>query len=271
MNVEEYEKMYKLEDHYWWFQGRLNMIRAVLEEYLPEPPRPGRVLDVGCGTGLVLKALEGWQPVGLDFSHLALKFCRQRGHQRLARADVVRLPFADNSFDLILALDLIEHIERDDLLIREFNRVLRPGGCVMATVPAHPSLWSDHDIALHHFRRYTKQSFAELFDDGGFDFLKYSYGISFVHPGIVAFRHAQKAWQGMTRRGKATEHPRTHLIMLPELLNSGLVGMLGIEASLLRRMNLPFGTSLVALARKEREAKVLGNTAQTERRELAAV
>lgn len=106
MNVEEYEKMHDLEDTYWWFQGRLRMIQQVLDTYLPEPPRPGRVLDVGCGTGLVLKKLEAWRPVGLDFSQLALEFCRGRGSDRLVRGDVVHLPFDDNAFDLILALEI---------------------------------------------------------------------------------------------------------------------------------------------------------------------
>lgn len=251
VNVEEYEKMYELEDSYWWFQGRLRIIESVLEEYLPEPPRRSRVLDVGCGTGLMLSRVADLQPVGVDFSHLALQFCRSRRIDNLVRADVVRLPFADNSLDLILALDLMEHVERDDLLIREFNRVLRPGGCLMATVPAHPSLWSDHDVALHHFRRYTYRSFGKLLKGGRFRPIKYSYAISFLHPLIVTFRRVQRMWQRST--GVRDARPRTHLIPLPRPINGMLIKLLHVEAALIRRINLPKGTSLVALAQKAQD------------------
>lgn len=248
MNIEEYEKMYELEDSYWWFQGRLKMIQTILDQYLPEPPRRNRVLDVGCGTGLMLSKAATLKPIGLDFSHLALKFCRSRDARNLVRGDVIHLPFADGSLDLILALDLMEHVERDDLLIREFNRVLRPGGYLMATVPAHPRLWSDHDVALHHFRRYTYDSFRRLLRSGDFRPIKYTYGISFLHPIIVAFRLIQKAWQRST--GVRNARPKTHLIPLPRPLNRTLVRVLHAEAFLMRYTNLPQGTSLVTLAQK---------------------
>ncbi|MEQ8822261.1 MAG: class I SAM-dependent methyltransferase [Sumerlaeia bacterium] len=248
MNVEEYERMYHLEDTYWWFQGRLKMIMTILDTYLPEKPRPGRVLDVGCGTGLMLRTIAEWRPIGFDFSHLALEFSASKGAENLVRGDVVKLPFADESLDLILALDLMEHVERDDLLIREFNRVLRPGGCLMATVPAHQYLWSDHDIALHHFRRYSHKSLLQLLADGGLQPIKYSYGISFVHPGIVAFRMLQRAKQRLLPRKNG--QAKAHLIPLPGPLNRAMIGLLHTEASLLRRMNLPQGTSLMTLARK---------------------
>ncbi len=251
MNVEEYEKMYHLEDTYWWFQGRRAIIQDVLKTFMTSPPRPGRVLDVGCGTGLMLGSIASWKPVGMDFSPLALEFCRSRGIDKVVQADVVRLPFADGSMDLILALDLMEHVERDDLLIREFNRVLRPGGYLMATVPAHPSLWSDHDVALHHFRRYTQRSFRTLLKEGRFKPVKDSYGIFFMHPVIVVFRTLQKLWQ-RSMEVDPTRRPKTHLIPLPKPLNQLLVGVLKAEAALLRWIDLPQGTSLVVLARKRK-------------------
>ena len=255
MNVEEYERMYELEGSYWWFQGRLAIIQAVLDEYLPRAPRAGRVLDVGCGTGLMLQTLKDWQPIGFDFSPLALAFCHERGIQGLVRGDVVSLPFADNSLDLILALDMMEHVERDDLLIREFNRVLRPGGVLMATVPAHPSLWSDHDVALHHFRRYTWQSLRRLLRDGGLKPVKFTHAIFFVHPLIVAFRRIQRAWQRST--GIRHARAKAHVIPLPRPINAALIRVLKLEAWLLRRMDLPMGTSLLTLARKAGPARPL--------------
>jgi len=249
MNVEEYERMYELEDTYWWFQGRMRMIESILAAYMREEPRPGRVLDVGCGTGLMLRRLKRWDPAGLDFSALSMHFCHKRGVHRLMRGDVVKLPIASNSIDLILALDLIEHIERDDLMIREFHRVLRPGGYLMATVPAHQELWSDHDVALHHHRRYSYKGFRRLLTEAGFKPVKYSYGISFTYYPIVAFRRLQRLWQ----RSHGVEGPsraRAHLIPLPGSINKALIGLLHLEAAMLRYIDLPKGVSLMTLCRK---------------------
>lgn len=241
--------MYTLEDKYWWFQGRMKMIQSILATYMREEPRPGRVLDVGCGTGLMLSKLKHWAPIGLDFSPRAMTFCRRRGIENLSIGNVVELPIQSNSLDLILALDLIEHIERDDLMIREFNRVLRPGGYLMATVPAHQSLWSDHDIALHHFRRYSYKGFRRLLRDGGFKPIKYSYGITFTYHSIVAFRRLQRLWQA-SHGVEAPARPRTHLIPLPKTINNTLIRLLHIEAWLLQYTDLPFGVSLMTLSRK---------------------
>ncbi|MGF1572620.1 MAG: class I SAM-dependent methyltransferase [Sumerlaeia bacterium] len=249
MNIAEYEKMYELEDTYWWFQGRKKMIQSILKTYMKTDPRPGRVLDVGCGTGLILQTYKHWNPIGADFSPLALQFCQSRGITRTVRADVIHLPFEDNSLDLILALDLIEHVDRDDLLIKEFNRVLKPGGYLMATVPAHPSLWSDHDIALHHFRRYTKASFGKLMRLGKLKPVKYTFGIFFLHPVVVVFRSIQKQWQRSTGL-KDNRQAKTHLIALPLVFNRILIELLRVEAFLLKYINFPTGTSLVALAQK---------------------
>lgn len=249
MNREEYDRMYFLEGTYWWFQGRLRIIKSVLGAYLPIKPRRGRVLDVGCGTGLMLDEFKSWSPVGLDFSGAALKYCRQRGLSQILRGDVTNLPIASDSIDLILALDLMEHVDRHDLMIREFHRVLKPGGCLMATVPAHPTLWSDHDIALHHFRRYTRGSLRALLKHGGLKPLKFSYAITFTYPAIVAFRKLQKWWCGL-RGTKKREAARAHLIPLPRPINGLLTKLLHIEAEMLAKMNLPFGVTLVTLARK---------------------
>jgi SAM-dependent methyltransferase len=249
MNVEEYERMYTLEDTYWWFQGRMRMIQSILDAYMEREPRKGRVLDVGCGTGLMLSKLKRWQPIGLDFSHLAMKFCRKRGIRNLMIGDVVKLPVQSDSMDLILALDLIEHIERDDLMAREFHRVLRPGGYLMATVPAHQFLWSDHDIALHHHRRYSYKSFMRLLRGAGFKPVKYSFGITFTYIPIITFRRLQHLWQH-AHGVDSPARPRAHLIPLPRFLNQPLIWLLHVEALLLRYVDLPFGISLMTLCQK---------------------
>jgi len=141
-------------------------------------------------------------------------------------------------------------VDDDQRLIREFHRVLRPGGCLMATVPAHPYLWSDHDIALHHFRRYTAKSLRRLLATGKLRPLRFSYCITIVHPPIVIFRLVQKTFQRLVYKPGQHRH-RTHLIRLPQWANKLLIKVLRLEASLLRRIDLPVGTSLITLAQKK--------------------
>jgi ubiquinone/menaquinone biosynthesis C-methylase UbiE len=250
MNVEEYERMYTLEDTYWWFQGRMRMIETILKAYMKKKPRSGRVLDVGCGTGLMLNRMKRWNPVGMDLSKQSMKFCKHRGIKNLMIGNVLEIPLKNQSMDLVLALDLIEHVENDQGMIQELSRVTRPGGYLMATVPAHQHLWSDHDIALHHHRRYSFSGFKRLLKSGGFEPVKYSYGITFTYHGITAFRYLQRWWQKATGV-QETARPKTHLIPLPWFLNTPLIKLLHIEAFLLKYINLPFGISIMALCKKK--------------------
>ncbi len=248
MNPEEYEKMYAQENTYWWFQGRKNILFKMLKRYHLLADGKARVLDIGCGTGLILEGIEGGAfAVGLDFSKKALSCCRRRRINNLVCADVEHLPIADSSVDLVLALDLLEHIEDDNALLREIVRILRPGGYLLATVPAHQSLWSEHDEALHHFRRYSKKGFLRLVSKSGLTPLKYSYVITFTYLPIVLFRLGQKLFRFLVH---SNNKPKTHIILLPRLINSFLIFILNLEGFLLERMNLPSGVSLLCIARK---------------------
>jgi len=249
MNPAEYAKMYDLEDTYWWFQGRKRIVARMLDALPVFRAGGARILDLGCGTGLMLAYLNSrhWS-VGLDFSPLALVFSRRRGLQRLVQADAERLPVAPESFDLITALDLTEHVERDDLLLAEAHRVLRPGGGLVLSVPAHPFLWSDHDEALYHFRRYRRGELRARIQEAGFRVTRLSYCITFTFPIIVAFRWLQRL------RGKSPR-PKTHLIKLPPWANRIILASVELEAFLLKCTNLPFGVTLVAVAEKPRGRK----------------
>jgi SAM-dependent methyltransferase len=246
MEAAEYEKMYTLEDTYWWFQGRLKIITDCLDAHRILAPDM-RILDVGCGTGLLLKRLETYRPIGMDFSHLAMGFCQRRQMNKLVQGDVIHLPFATGSINLILALDMLEHVERDDLLVREFHRVLRPGGHTLITVPAHQHLWSEHDEALHHFRRYSAETFRTLLESNGFEMIKFSFAITATYWPIVAFRRFQR-WR---QRDKENHRPKTHLITLPRIANQLLIQVLRAEAWWLRRHNFRQGVSLLCLARRK--------------------
>lgn len=243
MQPAELTKMYELEDSYWWFVARRDLAHSLVQRFFHS--RPGRLLDVGCGTGATLRTLGSFGlAVGLDYSRLALDYCRRRGQRALVQADAERLPFADGSFDAVTLLDLLEHVD-DELAMREVARVLRPGGWVFITVPAVPAVWSEHDEALQHRRRYLRPRLARIIRQAGLDVCLMSYAILLLFWPIFAFRVAQRTLRP-PRPGKA----KTAIIPLSEPLNRLFIAMLWVESRLLMRLRLPFGISLVAVARR---------------------
>lgn len=248
MNTAEYHKMHAMERTYWWFQGRRRIILGTLDRALRGLATTGkrpRFLDVGCGTGMMLEdlAARGFA-AGLDFSPIALSYCRERHLANLGRADVRHLPVRAGSVDVITALDLIEHIRDDHGLLGEFHRVLRPGGIAVMSVPAHKHLWSAHDVALHHYRRYEKREFRDLVTGAGLAPVRYTYTVSSAYYPVVAYRKIKNLFA----RGNA--EPKTDEFPLPRPVNAALLGLLNCEAGLLERHNLPFGLSLLCVAKK---------------------
>ncbi len=246
MNLEEYHKMHALEKQYWWFQGRRRVILDTLKHHakVQSDAKPV-ILDIGCGTGMMLEDLqEMGNATGLDFSMVALEYCRNRGIKNLGRADVRNLPIRENSVDIITALDLIEHIEDDHGLMDEFHRVLKPGGVAIMSVPAHKKLWSGHDVALHHFRRYEKPEFRQLIEGAGLTPTKYTYGMATAYVPAVLVRN----WKKLTR--KENDGHSTDEFPIPSWLNGMLRKSVEVESMWLRRFNLPIGLSLLCVAEK---------------------
>ncbi|HTQ10948.1 MAG TPA: methyltransferase domain-containing protein [Fimbriimonadaceae bacterium] len=240
MNPDEYTRMFELEDRYWWFVARRRIALKLLGRHL----RPGSevLLDVGCGTGVVLQELQSvGKPVGLDMSDVALGYCRRRGLTRLVRADATAMPFGPSSCDAIVGLDVFEHIERDDLAFEEAFRRLSPGGILVLSVPAFQSLWGPHDIALMHFRRYTKPMLKERLERAGFQVERLTYSVFILFPAVVVVRFFEKR-----KRGPA----KASLAALPNWLNAFLIGIQSVEGLLISSFNLPWGSSLIAVARK---------------------
>lgn len=241
MNPDEYGRMFDLEDHYWWFVGRRNVALRLLRKAL-RGKQEARVLDVGCGTGVVLRELEQMSmPVGLDMSPLALGFCKRRGLKRLVRGDGQQLPFASATFDGIIGLDIFEHIPDDRRAFEEAFRILTPGGCLVLSVPAFRALWGPHDIALMHQRRYTRAEMRQRLEAAGFRIERLSYSVFFLFPIVVLVRMIEKR-----RKGPA----KASLAPLPAWMNRSLTGLQHLEAGLLQRVALPWGSSVVAVARK---------------------
>ena len=164
MDEEELRRSAALERRHWWYAGRRAVVRRELAGL-----GPGRALDVGCGPGgnsAVLRGL-GWDVVALDHSADAAAMARSRGLPAL-RSDARSLPFADGTFDLVMSTDAWEHIEEDDQVAAEAHRVLRPGGELFVMVPAGMDLWSGHDLALGHVRRYERDALVALVERAGF-------------------------------------------------------------------------------------------------------
>jgi len=243
MNLEEYEVMYRLEQRYWWFVSRTELLRFYLTEVV-KLPENARILDLGCGTGANLEVLaEYGGPVGLDRSPEALRFCRQRQLQRLLLGSGEAQGLGSESFDLITAMDSLEHIPDDVGTLRECLRILRPGGRILITVPAFGFLWSEHDEALHHLRRYSGAELRNKLSLAGFEVGKVTYVLFSLFFPILFFRLLQNIF-------KKDPYPKTSVVMLPEPVNQLLVWINRVEKTMLRWINFPFGVTIVAVARK---------------------
>lgn len=246
MNTAEYERMYRLEDSYWWFVGRIRLVQELIRERYGAPDASSNlsILDVGCGTGALSSRLQAWgRVVSMDYSPEALAFSRRRGLRHLVGADAMRLPLASGQFDLITVMDVLEHVKDDCAAIAEFYRVLKPGGRVIATVPAYPHLWSEHDVALMHYRRYLRPEVAERFSDAGFRLDKLSHTMAALYPVVSAQRR-------LNAKKPPHDPPQAAMPIFPSAVNATLRGLLGLENAIARRMNLPFGITILCIASK---------------------
>ncbi len=247
MNAAEYERMYRLEDSYWWFVGRLRLVQDLMKRYYGAPQTdkaPLNILDIGCGTGAMSQRISPWgRVISADFSPLALRFSRRRGLKHLIGADAMHLPCRPDSFDALIAMDMLEHLPDDATALCEFYRVLKPGGRVIATVPANPRLWSEHDDALMHFRRYRKEEVAKRFTEAGFVIENLTFSMTLLYP-IVFMQRKLNA--------NRTHHdpPQASMPQFPPLINSMLTGMVTFENYIARHIKFPFGVTLLCTATK---------------------
>ena len=169
MEKIEYQRLHEREYIHWWNIGRRRILEAALSRNLKFSPTERKVLDVGCGAGGNILFLKKFGNVtGFDISEEALSFSGDKGFSELVLGRAEILPFREGSFDIVSALDCIEHIEDDEAALQEAYRVLKDGGTLLLTVPSHPWLWSRHDEALHHKRRYTKNELQRKVRDAGF-------------------------------------------------------------------------------------------------------
>jgi SAM-dependent methyltransferase len=251
MQQHTYSIMYEVEEKHWWFAGRRRIIESFLKRICAElkpslaggaSVRDPRILDIGCGTGANLEMLSQFgEAEGVDVSADALAFCRQRGLQNVRQGEAEHLPFEDGSFDLVTALDVVEHLDDDVAGLSEMRRILRPGGYALLFVPAFMFLWGVQDDISHHRRRYTSATLQQAVGAAGLKIERFTYAnITFFAP-ILFGRLLMRA----TGFRPASENNLTI-----GGLNGTLGRILGAESSILRHVNLPLGVSAICVARR---------------------
>lgn len=244
MKKAEYARMAEREQNYWWHVGRFKIIEAYLGLATKKQKKKSTILNIGCGTGGTIASLEKFGKVtNVDVSDDAIAFMKKQGHV-VNKVKGIKLPDKADTYDVVGAFDVLEHIDKDVSALKEWKRVLKPGGKVVLTVPAYQWLWSAHDTSLHHFRRHTRPGIIERAEQAGLKPIKVSYAIVFSLPLVVGFRWVNK----LLGRSMDSE---TSYVDVPNWVNSLFTKLLFIEAGLHKYIRFPFGTSVVAILEKE--------------------
>jgi SAM-dependent methyltransferase len=245
MDASLYDELQRVEQTHWWFRARRKIVWSLVERYVgSEPGQRLQICELGCGTGGNLESVAAnHDVVGVECSPHALEHARGKLGNRIRSGrlpDEIDLP--QKSFDAVLLTDVLEHIDDDTASARTALNLLKPGGVVVATVPAYQWLFSPRDAHHHHFRRYGKELYAKLWRRPDAETLLLSHYNSLLFPPAAAVRLTSKLLGDRARPGDLTIPPR--------LINSLLARVMASEANLLGRLPLPFGLSLVAVVRK---------------------
>lgn len=234
-----YDRMAELDSRHWWYRARREILARVIERHA-QPPAGARILEIGCGTGHNLDMLGRFGTVdGVEMDDAA----RAVASERLGRpARMATLPALEGvergAYDLVALLDVLEHVEEDRASLVSIAERLKPGGRILLTVPAHPWMWSAHDVVNHHKRRYTKRGFREVIEAAGLRVELLSYFNSLLFPLAAAARLA----------GRVTGKEDSDDKLPPAPLNKTFEFLFGLERYAVGRLPLPPGVSLVAVA-----------------------
>ncbi len=251
VNRAAYDELRALEDGHWWFLGRRSAITAHVTRALARAGQ-GFVLDVGCGTGAnvawLAQRTDPTRVVGLELDSYALALARGRDPKvHLVRADATHVPIVSGAASVVLCCDVLEHVEDDAAACRELARVLGKGGTLIATVPAGPGLWSLHDQALGHRRRYSRGELEQRLRAAGF-VIETSHGFNLALWPVV---WAVRRWRRHARSDSENSAPTSDFRTLPAPINAVLAGWLSLESIVVRAIGVRAGVSLVVRARRE--------------------
>jgi SAM-dependent methyltransferase len=235
-----FEEESKIEQNHWWFVVR----REMFKKYLSAAPKDAAILDVGVGSGSNLRMLKeagftNYQ--GFDFSPLAKKFCEEKNLGAVKVGDICDSGFADNSYDVILFTDVVEHIENDLLALKEVVRILKPNGKIIITAPCFMSLWGNHDVVSMHQRRYLLGEIKDKITQAEMKIIQSYYFNFFLFVPILIFRKLTKIFAIEIKSENAVNS---------KFLNKIFTTLFRLDVLLAKKIKFPFGVSAFILASK---------------------
>ena len=249
MLQHEYDTMRQVEDAYWWYQVLRAAVTSDLRERFSASAQP-RLLDAGCGTGGMLHALRvacpAWETTGIDASPFAVQHCHARGFAQVTQASVDEIPFPDESFDVVLSLDVLYHRDvSEKRAASEIARVVKPGGWIILNLQAFNILRGRHDVAVHGARRYTIRRVRELVESVRLKIEKIFYWNALLFLPLLG-------WRLLSRLNKRQDEAavKGDLVQTGPRINAMLHSLGKCDFALCRALRLPFGTSVYTVARK---------------------
>ncbi len=243
MKEEAYLLNYQFEQSHWWYRGRIKIVKDLLKNEFKNSASL-YILDFGCGTGAVMESFSDYGSViGSDTSAVALNYCRKRKIENLVLNDSALFPFKGEKFDLILALDVLEHFEDDMISLLQWFSILKKGGVLCCTVPSYNFLWGGEDVISEHKRRYALKELRGKIEKAGFAIKKISYYNTFLFPIVILFIFGRRILGSRYSN-------KTNVFSLPEAINQCLFTLFGFESPFLQCQSFPFGASIICLAKK---------------------
>lgn len=239
METENYDAIYSFEKINWWYSAKRDLFYLILKGL---NRKFNSSLDIGCGVGSNFNVLKKFSSnvQGIDYSSKALSYCRKKAYDGLQKMNAERLEFKDNSFDLVLCSDVLEHLD-DRKAVSEIFRILKPGGIFLFSVPAHNYLWGPTDIISRHKKRYEKSELRNLVKK--FKIIKLSYwNFLAFFPNLLFI-----TLSSLFRKSK----PKNTLELIPKSLNKLLCKLLEVENKLFLRFDLPQGVSIAGICQKK--------------------
>ena len=242
MELDAYRNMAATEDRHWWFCGRRAIAEAVIRGL--DLPQGAKILEIGAGTGGNIAMLEQFGAVSaVEMSDLARQIAREKtGRDFLPGHLPDNIPVATASFDLVCLFDVLEHVAEDEASLEAIRHMLKPGGRVVLTVPAHQWLWSTHDVGLHHMRRYSRSLLRGRIEAAGYRIDQLTYTNAALFPVAALARLADRMRKPARPSGHATP---------PRPINAVMRAMFSAERRIVPSVALPFGVSLLAVFRND--------------------
>lgn len=243
MKNDFYKTYFEAENNHWWFRVRRNIVLLLIKKY--KIPKTAKIFDFGCGSGYTVGYLQklGYNVSGTDISAEAVEFGLSKGVHNLSMAQNAEIKPPEGGFDLILALDVIEHIQGDLGAIRAIEMALKPEGTAIITVPAYQWLWGVQDEVAHHFRRYTAESLARLVHKNThLKIIKETYFNTFLFPPIAIVRILSK-WFNLGDR-------ESDFDISNRFLNGLFYFIFNLETYFLKLLSFPFGVSILLILKK---------------------